>query len=453
VAAVGSAQPHYVAIGALAAPTSAERGEAFDAASGTLFSIIYWTQAGAGGNTHDNYSTKVAGDVFSWTKTTSTPGENYWGRACTGGGRLYFNGTIHGAANSWFAPFGANGLLGAWQSTTALPSVNGSRSLHQTFIYGNRLYVIGGWHGDGQPAYADAWYAPIQGNGALGIFVQTTSLPTGVVGHSATVSPHGMIYVANDTNLFTGQIAGDGTVGSWSTEPAIPGLQHNNIGNTAVALVSNLLVIVGSTTTHVCRLDNSGHLAYVATTISNPASFGERSAYANNGTVYVTATTGNIYRIDHLPFEPPCSPHKATATATLFNGFVVGVTITDSGCGYTNAPAVLIQGGGGTGATATAVVSNGVVVSLSITDAGSGYTSVPRIVIGSPPFVPALSIAVSKVKVTQNVVLGRNYLLESSNDLATWTATGPQFTADSETIVNEFDVDVTGRFFRIRQVP
>jgi hypothetical protein len=27
------------------------------------------------------------------------------------------------------------------------------------------------------------------------------------------------------------------------------------------------------------------------------------------------------------------------------------------------------------------------------------------------------------------------------------------FTAESETIVNEFDVDVTGRFFRIREVP
>ena len=147
-----------------------------------------------------------------------------------------------------------------------------------------------------------------------------------------------------------------------------------------------------------------------------------------------------------------CTPHKATATATLVNGFFVGSTITDSGCGYTNAPVVLIQGGGGGGATATATVNNGFVTALNITDAGFGYTSIPKIVIGSPPFVPTVSIAVSKVKVTQNVVLGRTYVLETSTDFVTWTATGPQFTADSETIVTEFDVDVIGRFFRLRQV-
>jgi hypothetical protein len=151
--------------------------------------------------------------------------------------------------------------------------------------------------------------------------------------------------------------------------------------------------------------------------------------------------------------QPPCSPHVATATASLINGFVIGATVTDPGCGYTNAPTVLIQRGGGSGATATATVSGGQVTAINITSAGFGYTSVPTVVIGSPPFVPTVSIAVSKVKVTQHVVLGRSYVLEASPDLVTWTATGPQFTADSETIVNEFDVDVTGRFFRLRQVP
>jgi len=160
-----------------------------------------------------------------------------------------------------------------------------------------------------------------------------------------------------------------------------------------------------------------------------------------------------LYAYESTPPSPPCSPHKATATAQLDNTFVVGAAITDHGCGYSNAPVVLIQGGGGSGATAIAVVSNGVVVKIIITDAGFGYTSAPSIAIASPPFVPTVSIAVSAVKVTQHVVLGRNYVLEASTDLVTWTATEPQFTAQAETIVNEFDVDVTGRYFRIRQVP
>jgi len=66
---------------------------------------------------------------------------------------------------------------------------------------------------------------------------------------------------------------------------------------------------------------------------------------------------------------------------------------------------------------------------------------------------PALSIAVSKVKVTQRVQVGHKYLLESSFDLVTWEPTGPAFVAAADTIVSEFDVDVSGRFFRITEVP
>ncbi|HNQ89967.1 MAG TPA: hypothetical protein PKM73_15205 [Verrucomicrobiota bacterium] len=150
-----------------------------------------------------------------------------------------------------------------------------------------------------------------------------------------------------------------------------------------------------------------------------------------------------------------CSPHRALATATVVNGFVVGATVIDGGCGYTNVnpPAVWILGGGGSGATAEAVVVDGVVTAIHVLDAGCCYTDTPKVVIASPPMEPTVSIEVSKVKVTQNVTLGLNYQLESSFDLVTWTAAGSQFTATSETIVSEFDVDVTGRYFRIRQVP
>ncbi|HEX3856354.1 MAG TPA: LamG-like jellyroll fold domain-containing protein, partial [Verrucomicrobiae bacterium] len=148
-----------------------------------------------------------------------------------------------------------------------------------------------------------------------------------------------------------------------------------------------------------------------------------------------------------------CSPHAAEATAQVVNGFFVGANITDGGCGYTNAPEVLIVGGGGSGAIATATIQNGFVTAINIVNPGSGYTNPPDIEIASPPFVPTLTINVSRVNVTQHVVLGLNYVLESSTDMVNWTPTGPQFTAQSETITTEFIVSQTGQFFRIRQVP
>ncbi|HXG48130.1 MAG TPA: hypothetical protein VNO52_10935, partial [Methylomirabilota bacterium] len=148
-----------------------------------------------------------------------------------------------------------------------------------------------------------------------------------------------------------------------------------------------------------------------------------------------------------------CTPHKARAVAEVVNGFVVGAVITDSGCGYTNAPLVLIQGGGGSGATAQAVISNGRVTEIVIINPGRGYGGVPRVEIASPPFVPRLGIEVSQVKVIQNVVLGRKYALDASHDGRAWTEVLPPFVANSESITNEFDADLTGRFFRLRETP
>jgi hypothetical protein len=94
-----------------------------------------------------------------------------------------------------------------------------------------------------------------------------------------------------------------------------------------------------------------------------------------------------------------------------------------------------------------------VVVRIDIKDAGFGYTGAPAVQIASPPCMPWLDIAVSKVKVTQHVILGRRYVLESSADLQTCNQVAPPFIAETELIVQEFDVDVTGRFFRITEVP
>jgi Concanavalin A-like lectin/glucanases superfamily len=151
--------------------------------------------------------------------------------------------------------------------------------------------------------------------------------------------------------------------------------------------------------------------------------------------------------------ESFCSPHAAQAIATLSGDGVAGATMVDYGCGYTNSPSVRIVGGGGSNATAIANMTGGIITDLVITSAGSGYTNAPRILIESPPYVPTVSIFVSKVKVAQHVRVNHTYVLEVTSDFVTWTPTGPAFTAESESIVNEFDVVSVGRYYRLREVP
>lgn len=92
---------------------------------------------------------------------------------------------------------------------------------------------------------------------------------------------------------------------------------------------------------------------------------------------------------------------KATATATISNGAVTGITITNPGEGYTFTPSISFVGGGavlngGTRATATVTVSAGKVTNYSITNGGSGYTSAPTVVFGNNNkglLIPRLNIA------------------------------------------------------------
>ena len=98
----------------------------------------------------------------------------------------------------------------------------------------------------------------------------------------------------------------------------------------------------------------------------------------------------------------------------IISGFVVGISISDSGSGYTNAPRVRIIGDG-TGAQAVAVVSNGVVTAVNMVTAGSGYTS-NTIVVISPPYIrqPVADKQMMKaLVVSTNLLIGQSYVLQA----------------------------------------
>jgi hypothetical protein len=98
-----------------------------------------------------------------------------------------------------------------------------------------------------------------------------------------------------------------------------------------------------------------------------------------DGTISVTDETYSWNDIDGNPGE------QATAYIIIINGFVIFADIENGGSGYDddNPPLVTITGDGG-GATATATLENGVVTGITITGPGIDYTE-GDIIIAPPP--------------------------------------------------------------------
>ena len=69
-------------------------------------------------------------------------------------------------------------------------------------------------------------------------------------------------------------------------------------------------------------------------------------------------------------------PINAQLTST---SILDSITVTDPGSGYSQAPAVVITGGGGSGATAESTIKNGRLDKIEVKDPGAGYSSTPSV--------------------------------------------------------------------------
>jgi hypothetical protein len=166
---------------------------------------------------------------------------------------------------------------------------------------------------------------------------------------------------------------------------------------------------------------------------------------------YVPGTAGpNGYRLASTPV-----PTQAYATAQVFNGFVVGATVTSGGSGYGSTVIVSVVGGGGSNATAIATVSGGVVTGLSITDAGIGYTSTPSIIIAPPPANAQWPMVTQAVELDLGSLSPyENYQLEFAPVLGgSWSNLGGLFTPTATTNTQYINASGNAGFFRVRYVP
>jgi MFS family permease len=122
----------------------------------------------------------------------------------------------------------------------------------------------------------------------------------------------------------------------------------------------------------------------------------------NNSPLLLGAVLSAILGV--YSFFLPHTPALASGSGAEAKG-VMGVTLelSEKGSGYTAAPTISFEGGGGTGAVAGAEVKDGKVVKVEMTNPGRGYTSVPKVNIaggGGTGAVVKPSLTIVAVEVT-----------------------------------------------------
>jgi hypothetical protein len=120
---------------------------------------------------------------------------------------------------------------------------------------------------------------------------------------------------------------------------------------------------------------------YACTVSAAPS--GGTSAVVN----FVKSGTSQSFAIVN-PGRGYTSVPAVVVTKPNLGGQVYGLTVTCRGAGYLVAPAITLAGGGGSGAAAEATINNGSITTISVTNGGTGYTSAPEATIDfAPPSV------------------------------------------------------------------
>jgi hypothetical protein len=136
---------------------------------------------------------------------------------------------FHASATVWSAPIDANGDLGPWTRGRDLPQ---ARSHHASFVWADRIYLVGGLRGDPTDddhvqGLADVVVAHVGASGALGEWQPAGRLDSPLATHAAAVhGGYAWLFggVERDVtaNVRRARIEEDGTLGAWQIAGVLP---------------------------------------------------------------------------------------------------------------------------------------------------------------------------------------------------------------------------------------
>jgi N-acetylneuraminic acid mutarotase len=235
------------------------------------------------------------GSLGEWATTTALPAPRQDHNAVVAGGRLYVIGGGGPDDTVYSAPLNADATVGTWRSETSLPLALDDPA---SVVAGDHLYVMGGLNGTVRDG---VHRAPIERDGTLGAW-QTSAdpLPDGGRAEHTAFAANGHLYVVGGGNpdvqdeVFSAPLNADGSTGVWQTQANLlpqPRLDHTTVVSDGVAYVIG--GIDGSSapqsTVYSATLNADGSTGPWGGDTALPAAREDASTVLHDGYVYVFA--------------------------------------------------------------------------------------------------------------------------------------------------------------------
>jgi hypothetical protein len=238
--------------------------------SGTRQNTVYMAKLGANGEPQLWHPTDGnSNNWVYWYQGSNLSSTRAYSSAVAYNNRMYLIGglsTSSAVSTVEVADINPTGTLGAWTTSTALPTALYG---HSAQVYNDRLYVLGGTASIGGALLNSVYYVKINSNGTLNNWIQTTSFSTGrkTGGGNFSVVWGGYLYISggcsavnasgycttvqSDTQVAS--INADGSLDVWNN---MGGVSDQRMGSSLIAWRDNIYGIGGcsvqNTTTGDC---------------------------------------------------------------------------------------------------------------------------------------------------------------------------------------------------------
>ena len=168
------------------------------------------------------------------------------------------------------------------------------RSVFSTLVTKNRVYILGGWNASGDSTNT-IYTAPIAGDGTIGAWTTSGTLPVVISGTSCVVTKNRVYLFGGYTtttvsSVYTAPINADGTLGSWTSGPSLPAARRY----TSAVYTKNRVYVIGgapdtnpSAAVYTATVDSDGVIGSWTTGTSLPSALSSAGLLTTKNWVHI----------------------------------------------------------------------------------------------------------------------------------------------------------------------